>query len=84
MAEVTQYSFTWQEVGELLVKKQDLHEGQWVALIEFGINAGMVGPSQAEAKPGMSIIANGVQLARAQPGAPTNLIVDAEKVNPKT
>jgi hypothetical protein len=84
MAEITQYTFSWHEVAEMLIKKQKIHEGEWVALIEFGITPGMVGPSPTDAKPGMSIVANGVQLAKAQPGAPPNLVVDAAKVNPKS
>jgi hypothetical protein len=51
-------------VTELLIKEQDIHEGEWIALIEFGVTPGMFGPSPAEAKPGMSIIANGVQLSK--------------------
>jgi hypothetical protein len=84
MAEVTQYTFSWAEVAEVLIKKQDLHEGEWIALLEFGVSPGLVGPTPAEAKPGMSIVASGVQLVRAQPGAPTLLVADAAKVNPKS
>ena len=43
MAEVTQYSFSWREVTELLIKKQDLHDGEWIAIVEYGIAAGMFG-----------------------------------------
>jgi len=43
MAEVTQYTFSWSEVTETLIKKQNIHEGKWIAAIEFGVNAGVFG-----------------------------------------
>jgi hypothetical protein len=84
MAEATQYSFTWVEIAETLIKKQDIHEGEWVASLEFAVNAGIVGQSPTDAKPGLFIFANTVQLAKAQPNSPPHLVVDAAKANPKT
>lgn len=83
MVEVTQYSFSWPEVTEALLKKQGIHEGEWTAILEFAINAGVVGQGPADAKPGMMVVANGVQLLKAQPNSPPHLIVDAAKVNPQ-
>jgi hypothetical protein len=84
MAEVTQYTFSWSEVAEQLIKKQGIHEGQWIATVEFTINAGFVGlgPNPADTRPGMMVTAGSVQLAKAQPNAPAHFIVDAAKVNP--
>ncbi len=82
MAEVTQYTFSWPEVTDLLIKKQNLHHGEWLALVEFGISAGMMGQAPPDAKPGIMIIANSVQLAKAQTGAPRSLVRDAAIVNP--
>jgi hypothetical protein len=84
MAEATQYTFSWAEVAEILIKKQNIHEGEWVASIEFTINAGVVGTGPTDAKPGMIVTANNVQLAKAQPNSPPHLVVDAAKVNPKS
>jgi len=82
MAEVVQYTFDWSEVAELLIKKQNIHEGEWMASIEFTINAGIVGAGPSDARPGMLLLANKVQLARAQANSPPQLVVDAAKVNP--
>jgi hypothetical protein len=82
MAEVGQYTFDWSEVAELLIKKLNIHEGEWLASIEFTINAGIVGPSPSDTKPGMLLVANKVQLARAPANSPPHLVVDAAKVNP--
>ena len=65
MVEVTQYSFSWPEVTEALLKKQGIHEGEWTAILEFAINAGVVGQGPADAKPGMMVVANGVQLLKS-------------------
>ena len=82
MAEVTQYSFSWAEIAETLIKKQGIHEGQWTAAAEFAVTASVVGPTPTDAKPGMMVMANSVQLVRAQPNTPPHLVVDAEKVIP--
>jgi hypothetical protein len=83
MAEATQYAFNWAEVTEILIKKQDIHEGEWTSVVEFAITAGVVGHGEAEARPGMIVLANGLQLMKVQPNAPRHLVVDAAKVNPR-
>jgi hypothetical protein len=84
MAEVTQYTFTWPELAEILIKQQGIHEGEWLAVVEFAVAAGVIGQGPPEAKPGVLVTANGVQLQKAVAGAPQHLVVDAAKVNPKT
>jgi hypothetical protein len=83
MAEATQYTFGLREVAETLIKKQGIHEGKWVAAIEFALNVGMMGAVPTDVKPGVMILANSVQLLKAQEGMPTNLTIDASVVNPK-
>ena len=84
MAEVTQYSFSWLEVTELLIKKQNIHDGNWIVVVEYGIAAGMFGQNESDIKPGVLISGNSLQLVKAQPNAPTALVVDAATVNPKS
>ncbi len=86
MAEATQYTFSWPEVTEMLIKKQDIHEGEWMTAVQFAIAGGVIGqgPTPADAKPGVMVFANGLQLVRAEPNAPPHLVVDAGKVNPKS
>ena len=83
MAEVTQYSFSWREVTELMIKKQRIHDGDWIAVVEYGISAGMFGQNPSDIKPGVLISGNALQLVKAQPNAPTALVVNAATVNPK-
>ena len=82
MAEVTQFSFAWPEVTEMLIKKADIHEGQWLAIAEFGINAGIMGVTPTDAKPGVAILLTKLQLMKADANAPPSLVLDASKVNP--
>jgi hypothetical protein len=84
MAEATQYTFSWAEVAELLIRKQDIHEGDWTAAVEFVVTAAVVGPTPTDAKPGLMVMSNSVQLVRTQPNTPPHLVVDAAKVNPKS
>lgn len=84
MAEATQYTFSWAEVAELLIKKQDIHEGEWTAGVEFVVTAAVVGPTPNDARPGLMVMANNVQLIRSQPNTLPHLVIDAAKVNPKS
>jgi hypothetical protein len=84
MAEPTQFAFSWTELAELLIKKQDIHEGKWMVALEFQINIGLMGLSPPAGLPGVMAVCKSVQLAKAQEHSPQNLIVDAAVVNPKT
>jgi hypothetical protein len=84
MAEITQYNFSFAEVAEALIKRQNLHEGEWVVGVEFVLNVGAMGMSQESIRPGAMILANQFQLVKATPGQqhPPGLVVDAAVVNP--
>lgn len=86
MAAPTQFSFTWAEIAELMVKKLDLHEGLWMPGIEYGLNVGVVGSSQEEAGPGLMAIATKLQLTKVEAGigGPEHMVVDAAKINPSS
>lgn len=83
MAEPTQFSYSWSEITELLIKAQNIHEGKWMAAVEFTVSVGMMGQTPPNAFPGVLLFANSLQLTKAVDGAPANLIVDAAMVNPK-
>jgi hypothetical protein len=83
MAEVTQYAFGLLEVAETLIKKQGIHEGKWVIAVEFTLNVGLMGAAPPDIKPGVMVLANSLQLLKAQDGAPPGLTIDASVVNPK-
>jgi hypothetical protein len=84
MAEITQYSFSFAEVAEALIKRNNLHEGEWVVGVEFVLNVGAMGMSPETVRPGAMILANQFQLVKAIPGQPhpAGLVVDAAAVNP--
>ena len=90
MPEPTQITFTWAEVAELLIKKAGIHEGKWVVLPEFMVNAGVLASAPAmgggvplENRPGAAILLNSLQLTKAAHDIQPPLVVDAAKVNPK-
>jgi hypothetical protein len=83
MAEATQYTFSLLEVAETLIKKQGIHEGKWVIGIEFTLNVGLLGATPPDIKPGVMILANSIQLLKAQEGSPQSLTIDASVVNPR-
>ena len=82
MPEANQYMFTHRELLELLVKKAGLHEGKWMLMINFGFNAGNVGPSPEQASPGVMVVVANVGLTKATSDAPSGLVVDAAEINP--
>src|ERR1700688_4204401 len=84
MAEITQYQFTFAEVAEALIKRQNLHEGEWLVGIEFVLNVGAMGMSVEAIRPGAMILANKIQLVKPPRGRqhPPGLVVCAAVVNP--
>jgi hypothetical protein len=80
MAEATQYTFSHQELLKVLVKHQGLHEGVWQLLVNFGFQAGNLGPNANELNPGAMIVIGGVGLQRTT--EKTNLTIDAAEANP--
>jgi hypothetical protein len=83
MAEPTVYSFDLKELAIALIKQQGLHEGTWMAALEFNLGAGMISTSPGEVRPGALIQVNKIQLIRQNdPASAPHLTVDASEVNP--
>ncbi|MHB8346696.1 MAG: hypothetical protein ACYDHM_05785 [Acidiferrobacterales bacterium] len=80
MAEATQFTFSYKEVAEALIKKQGLNKGFWSLYVEFGIAAGNVGPDADNLQP--AAIVPVVKMGLLKVDKPTNLTVDAAIVNP--
>ena len=80
MAEATQYVFSFKELAEMLVKKQDLQEGLWGVYVKFGINAGNISFGGSDHFPTamVPILEIGIQ----KQDEPSSLTVDAAVVNP--
>jgi hypothetical protein len=80
MTEVTQYTFSYKEIAEVLIEHQDIHEGIWGIIVEFGIHAANIGPSDDSLLPTalIPILKIGLQKSPKE----TSLAVDASKINP--
>ncbi len=80
MAEIKQYVFTYQEVVEALIKQQDLHEGIWALLLEFGIAGANIQGLGEEIAPSAIVPVKKIGLQKVDAISP--IAVDAAVVNP--
>lgn len=81
MAEASVYVFTFKELAETLVKKQDVHEGHWSIYVKFGLGAANVGGfGGAPLLPTAFIPV--VELGIQKSDKPSDLTVDASQINP--
>lgn len=82
MAEATMLMFELHEIVELLIKKQGIHEGLWGISIEFGLAAANIptGPDGTTLVPAALNFVQHIGIKKHE--QPTNLTVDAAKVNP--
>jgi hypothetical protein len=80
MAEINQYSFSFKEVAEALIKQQGLHEGTWGIYAEFGIAAGNIKNAEGQTVPAAIIPIVKLGLQRFEADHP--LAVNAAEVNP--
>lgn len=84
MPEQTEIMFTHKELLELMLKKQNIHEGIWMISIKFGMQATNFGlaPDGSDVLPTAMIPIVGIGLHRAD--KTNNVAVDAAVVNPRT
>ncbi len=85
MAEVLNYVFSLKEVVELLIKKQDIHEGNWTITAQFGFTASNVGvgPGDPNMAPAAVNIIQKIGIQKIDQTHPAfSSSVDASKVNP--
>ena len=78
MAEAKMFTFTYQELAEMMVRKLDLSEGLWGIYMKFGLQATNVGPGPEELRPAAILPVLEVGLQRVDD--PSNLAVDAAEV----
>ena len=81
MPEATQIVFKHAEVVELLIKKQNIHQGVWGLFIKFGMNATNAGPTEAEIMP--AVIIGVLEIGLHKFEKESNIALDAAKVNPR-
>jgi len=81
MAEIQMISLSHQEVVEALIKHQDIHEGMWQLVVEFGIAAANIATGPDEFLPAAIVPVKKIGLRKVDKMTP--LSVDASIVNPK-
>jgi hypothetical protein len=83
MPESRLFTFELNELVELLIKKQDIHEGLWAFYIEFGFGVANVPmpPDPKNFQPAVINVVNRIGIQKLD--SPTNLTVDAAQVNPR-
>ena len=82
MPETKNYAFGLNEVVETLIKQLDIHEGLWCIYIEFGFGVANI-PTTPDSKSFQPAVINVInKIGIQKQDSPTNLTVDAAKVNP--
>jgi hypothetical protein len=82
MAESTEIMFDYKDVVELLVKKQNLHDGIWSLHIRFGMKATNIGSSADSNDHVPTAMVGVLQIGIHRVDKENNLSIDAAKVNP--
>ena len=84
MPETSQYTFSFRELVESMIKRSDVHEGIWRLFISFGIQgANVVPPGSNDVFPSAIVPVQKIGIQRVGDDEPTDSItVDAVKVNP--
>ncbi len=83
MGEIDQYTFSFKEIAEALVKQQGLHEGLWAIRVEYGLTAANIGTVEGSKDATPAAIVPIIKLGIQRGSEDNNLTVDAAKVNPK-
>jgi hypothetical protein len=86
MPETKTVVFSYKEVAEALIHKTDIHEGFWGVYFEFGlaganVGSGPPGPNKEDVRPAAIVPILNIGIQRFD--NPSNLTVDASKVNPE-
>jgi len=86
MAEATQFTVDLKKLIELLIKNNNIHEGQWTLMLGIQVGPGNYGPNPEQLFPGVAVSFNQVGIQRLAPGEATKgpgaIVVDAAEVNP--
>jgi hypothetical protein len=81
MPEARQIAFSFQELAEVLVRQQEIHEGLWGIYTQFGIAAANVNGPEGGIVPAAIIPVQGIGIQRFDVEV-EGLTVDAATVNP--
>jgi len=82
MPDSRQITFSYQELAELLVRQQDIHEGLWGIFVELGIGGANISSTpHADAVPAAVVPLQRIGIQKFDTKVP-GLTVDAAEVNP--
>lgn len=83
MPEQTEIMFSHKELVELMLRKEDIHEGIWMISIRFGMQATNFGqaPDGSDVQPTALIPVSSIGIHRTD--KLSNIAVDASVVNPR-
>jgi hypothetical protein len=81
MPEARQITFTYEELAEILVKQQGIHEGLWGVYYELGIGAGNLPAPDGNFIPAALVPLQRMGIQKFDEEV-KGLTVDAAKVNP--
>ncbi len=81
MPETRQITFSYQELAEILIKQQDVHEGLWGVYFELGIGAGNAPSPDGNLVPTAAVLLQRVGIQKFDQEV-QGLTVDAAVVNP--
>jgi hypothetical protein len=80
MSEASQYVFSFKELAEMLVKKENIHEGHWGILLRFGIQGANIALGGGDPFPTAIVPVMEIGIQREPKATP--LSGDAAVVNP--
>ncbi len=83
MPEMNQITFSHREIVEMLIKNQNIHDGHWGIIVEFGLGAGQF-PAPPQGKPVPGAIVTIVKIGIQRSEQPTSETVNAAEVNPRS
>lgn len=83
MPETNQVTFSHEEIVEMLIKRQDIHDGFWSIVIQFGLGVGAL-PTPPSGKVVPSAIVQIAKIGIQRSDNPNPGTIDAAKVNPPT
>jgi hypothetical protein len=78
MPEISQLNFNFREIAEYLLKREKIKSGKWSIGVSFNFGVGNMGPTPAEAKPGVLMTVENITLLKVDDNSVAEgLIIDA-------
>lgn len=85
MPNISQYTFSLDEVAVALLREQKIHDGLWQLALEVSVSIGHLGTAKENVRPGAAFQVMSLALQRKeQKDADEPFVYDASKVNPTT